>query len=176
MKKYSVLAVTGFFMIIFFQNCGKPPATIEMEQPQAGIVSSNQQFNKYSVQEFSVLSLWDFHHNRFLDLNLESGQMIAYEQGGQVRGETFQLPSEKMVELDSILNSAEVCEPVINPQDREDRMCSMAYRYPYAILMDQGQEIRLGEKADSCDVPADICGDKAKQLQSWVAGVVNSLK
>lgn len=176
MKKYTVLAATGFFMVLFFQNCGKPPSTMDMEQAQAGIVSPAQNFNKYSASEFSVLSLWDFNHSRFLDLDRQSGRIVAYEQGGQVQGETFQLPPEKLSELERILDSAEVCEPIINPEDRQDQMCSMAYRYPYAILVEQGQEIRLGEKADSCDIPSDICGEKAKELQSWVSEVVNSFK
>lgn len=175
MKKYSVIAVTGFFLVLFFQNCGAPPANMDAET-QAGLSPSGQQYNKYSVQEFPTLSLWDFNHNRFLDLDLQSGQMVAYEQGGQVRGETFQLRPQQIEELQSILDSAEICEPIIDPQDREGRMCSMAYRYPYAILLAQGEEVRLGEKADSCDLPVDLCGDKAKILQGWVTKTVNSLE
>lgn len=170
-KKYSVLGALGFFLVLFFQNCGKAPNS-DGGFP-AGV--SAQQYNKYTAEGFSTLSMWDYVRNRFLDLNLETGEVIAFEEAGDVRGESFQLSAEKLSEVKAILQGAEICEPVINPEDREGRLCAMAYRYPYAVFMEQGEEVRLGEKADSCDIPIDLCGEKATQLQSWTKSYVESL-
>ena len=174
MKKYSILGMWCFVLVLFFQNCGKPPGVSESESA-IGVVSSAQQYNKYSLVGFPTLSIWDYQKFRYLDLDLASGQMIAFEQNGQVRGETYQLPEAKLTEVRSLLEGAEVCEPLVNLEDREGRVCSMAYRYPYAILADKGEEIRLGEKTDGCDVPVDLCGDRATQLQSWSRSVIEAL-
>jgi hypothetical protein len=174
MKKYTMMGVASFFLVVFFQNCGKPPATTDSTS-QVGVTTSNQQYNKYSAEGFSTLSLWDYLQNRYLDLNLKTGQMVAFEEGGQVAGQTYQLPADKLAEVQNLLKEAQVCEPVINPAELEGRVCTMAYRYPYAVLVEKGEEIRLGEKTDGCDVPVDLCGDQASQLQSWTRSVVEHL-
>ncbi len=174
MKKYTMLGISGFFLIFFFQNCGAPPATTDSPH-SAGVISSNQQFNKYAVDDFPVLSMWDYKQLRYLDLDLSTGQMVAYEENGQTRGDSFQLPAEKLSELKTLLQSAEVCEPIVNLEERANRMCTMAYTYPYAILSDKAGEIRLGEKTDGCDVPVDLCGEKAAQLLTFTQSIVESL-
>jgi hypothetical protein len=174
MKKYTVLASLGLFLMMFFQNCGKPPSGAN-SQELTGVALPNQQYNKYEVGSPQKISLWDFNHARFLDLDLKSGQMVAYEQGGQMRGETFQVSPERMSELQGILNGAEICEPIVSAKSSEDQMCAMVYRYPYATMMGQGDEVRLGEATSGCDIPTDLCGEKAKQLQSWSKSLVDSL-
>ena len=174
MKKYTVLGSLGLFMIIFFQNCGKPPSSGN-SQELTGINPANQQYDKYAVGNPQTLSLWDFKQARFLDLDLATGKMVAFEQGGQVRGDTYQVSEAKMSELNSILANAEICEPIINEKSSEGRICTMEYRYPYATMMGQGDEVRLGEKTNGCDVPTDLCGSKADQLQAWSKALVESL-
>lgn len=174
MKKYTGIGVASFFLVLFFQNCGKPPASSDTS-PQTGITSANQQYNKYAVEGYSTLSLWDYIQNRYLDLDLKTGQIVAFEEAGQVRGDTYQLAADKLTEVQGILKNSEICEPVINPADLEGRVCTMAYRYPYAVLSDKGDEVRLGEKADGCDVPIDLCGAQAANLQTWTRSVVESL-
>jgi len=174
MKKYTVLVSLGLFMVMFFQNCGKPP-TAGTAQELAGVTPSNQQYNKYAVGSPESLSLWDFIHARFLDLDLATGKMVAFEQGGQVRGESYQVPPEKMTELRSILSGAEICEPIISDKASEDQMCTMIYRYPYATMIGHGDEVRLGEVTNGCDLPTDLCAEKAAQLQTWSKALVESL-
>lgn len=173
MKKYTVLVVFTFFLVLLFQNCGKVPSKGDSKSTSG--ISSNQQYNKYSAEGFTTLSLWDYLHNRFLDLNLNTGEIIAFEEAGNIRGETFQLSTEQLAQVKGILQGAEICEPIINIQDLEGRICTMAYRYPYSVLMSQGEEVRLGEKTDGCDVPVDLCGEKADQLQSLTQSIVESL-
>jgi hypothetical protein len=175
-KKYALLSSLAIFMIIFFQNCGKPQQlSNQVSDSTVGVISANQQFNKYSTEGFSSISLWDFKHYRFLDLNMKTGRMVAFEEAGQVRGETYQLPAEKIAELQVIMQDSEICEPIVKSEDFEGRMCTMAYRYPYAILFEQGEEVRLGEKTDGCDVPVNLCGQKAEQLEVWTKSVVQAL-
>jgi hypothetical protein len=173
MRKYTVLGSLALFMIIFFQNCGKPPAD-SASQELAG-VTRNQQYSKYSVGNFQTLSMWDFIHARFLDLDMASGKISAFDPGGNPTGQSYQLSAEQSSKLQSILSGAEVCLPVPEDKASEDQMCTMVYRYPYATMIGQGQEVRLGEETNGCDAPVDLCGDKAKQLQAWSKSLVESL-
>ena len=95
MKKYTVLAASSFVLVLLFQNCGKPPGNSENSN-LTGVSASNQQYNKYSVGNFSTLSLWDFLNGRFLDLNMQTGEIAAFDEGGQVPGQVYQLPPEKL--------------------------------------------------------------------------------
>lgn len=175
-KQYAVLMSLGLFILIFFQNCGKPQQILnQSSEPSAGAMPANQQFNKYSTEGFGSLSLWDFKSYRFLELDMKSGRMVAYEEAGQIRGETYQLTSEKLNQLQVIMQGAEICEPIVKPEDFEGRICTMAYRYPYAILMAKGEEVRLGEKSDGCDIPVNLCGSKAEQLEVWTKSVIDAL-
>jgi hypothetical protein len=76
MKKYTVMLSLGLFLVMFFQNCGKPPSSGN-SQEMTGVSPAAQQFNKYSIGSFQTLSLWDFKKARFLDLDMASGQMVA---------------------------------------------------------------------------------------------------
>lgn len=173
--KYKVLVIPAFFMILFFQNCGKAPIP-QGDALHTGVVEANApQYNKYSVDGYKTLSLWDVNTHRFLDLNLQTGEILAFEEAGQTTGSRYQLTEAQMTELRSILNSAEICEPIVKPEDLEGRVCTMQYHYPYATLMDQGEEVRLGEKTSGCDIPVDLCGTKAKDLKDWAVSTVSSL-
>ena len=174
MKKYSILGLFSLLLVLTFQNCGQAPNAWDTKAAGAA-TPSNQQYNKYAVEGFSTLSLYDMANHRFLDLNLSNGQVVAFEEAGQVRGETYQISDEKLSEVNSILAGAEICEPVVDSRDLEDRMCTMEYGYPYSILSDRVEEVRLGERASGCDIPVDLCGDKAKQLRASVKSIVESL-
>lgn len=174
MKKYSVLVSLAAFLVIFFQNCGKPPG-IDSNNESVGVGPSNQQFNKYEVGKFSTISLWDFLKSRFLDVNIDSGVITAYEQGGQVQGANFQLPQDKLNDLKAILTGAEICEPLEEEKSSEAMMCTMVYTYPYATLISNQDQVKLGEKTNGCDTPVDLCGKKAEALQAWARAVVESL-
>jgi hypothetical protein len=177
MKKYSAFGAAIFCLVLLFQNCGKAPSvTLDNgTTTNTGVSSGAQIYNKFSAESFSTLSLWDFVRNRYLDLDIKTGQVAAFEEAGQVRGESFTLPPERMTELHGILAGAEVCEPVVDDAVLKDQVCTMAYRYPYATLVERGEEVKLGEKTDGCDIPVDLCDSKAEQLQKWTRSVVEAL-
>jgi len=171
MKKYAILGVM-VLLTLSFQNCGK------VNQGDMGNDANGNppaQYNKYSTADYSTLSLWDYARYQYLDLDLQSGQIVAFEEAGQVRGKTYQLKADVLAEAQQIMAGAEICEPVINSTDIENRVCTMNYRYPYAILVQQGDEARLGEITSGCDVPVDLCGDKAQKLHQWVTNIVDHL-
>jgi hypothetical protein len=167
------LAVIGFVLVLSFQNCSQAP------QPGGKDVGAGEAsaptYNKYSVSSYSTLAVWDYVRSQYLDVNLQTGEMVSYAEAGQVRGETFCVPLAQMKELHQILNSAEVCEPIVNSQELAGQVCTMQYRYPYASLVDKSDEVRLGEKTNGCDVPIDLCGDKAQQLKNWTKSIVSNL-
>ncbi len=178
MKKYTILGSLGLFLLIFFQNCGKPPSADSSAEMAGVSTSTPQQYNKYAVGDFEVLSLWDFKKARFLELNLSTGVITAFDPAGKPQGVTYNVPSNKMLDLQVILKGAEICEPIsdeMSASSSSEQVCAMVYRYPYATMIGQGDEVRLGEKTSSCDVAVDLCGDKAAQLQAWVQALVLSL-
>lgn len=168
MSKFSVLVIL-VLMIASFQNCGKvQKADISSSSP-----STNTQYNKFSVEEYKVLSLWDYKRMQYLDVDLRTGEIKVFEEAGQASGPTYQLKSEELAVAQATLASAQICEPVVRVETGE--VCSMSYRYPYAILVDKGDEVRLGEMNTGCDIPIDLCDDKGAQLKSWSSHIVEHL-
>jgi hypothetical protein len=168
--KYSVLLSLAAFMIIFFQNCGKPP-TVSSNGDSS---TPSQTFNKYEVNGFQTISVWDEPKQRFLDVDINSGSVQAFEQAGRVPGATYQLGDIELSQLKSILQKAEVCEPLAQ-EHQKNMACTMIYVYPYATLVSPNQQMKLGEKMSGCDIPVDLCGDKSAQLKAWSQGVVEGL-
>lgn len=168
MSKFSVLVVL-VLMIASFQNCGKVQQTdIASNSP-----SPNTQYNKFSVEEYKVLSLWDYKRMQYLDIDLKSGEIKVFQEAGQAAGPTYQLNDAELAVAQATLASSQICEPVVRVETGE--ACTMSYRYPYAILVDKGDEVRLGEMTTGCDIPVDLCDDKAAQMKSWSSHIVEHL-
>lgn len=173
----SIIAGLAAFMVVFFQNCGKPPSATSTGE-NTGLTSEetggNSNFNKIQIAQLDSISLWDEARQRFLNIDVSSGSIQAFEQAGRIPGATYQLSPEQQSSLSAILSQAEACEPVDKAQ-KKYYMCTMVYGYPYATLISSSQELKLGEKASGCDVPVDLCGEKAQQLKSWSQAVVDGL-
>ncbi len=165
----SLSAIT--VLILSFQNCAKTtvPTTSDVN---GGPVSPPVKYNKYSVNEFTTMSLWDESRSRFLDLDLSNGQVAAFEEAGQVRGESYCLKDEQLVAAQTILSGAEICEPVVDAEQAQGQMCAMLYDYPYVTMVSQANQAKLGERTSSCDAPVDLCGQKAQQLRSWYVNII----
>ncbi len=173
-KQYSIVIGLAAFLVVFFQNCGKPPAS-QSSGESSGVTSVDQKFNKYQVAGLNTVAVWDDSKQRFLDVDLSNGSVQAYEQAGRVAGATYQLSNEQLVSLKGILQQAEVCEPVEKSAQQKDIACTMVYVYPYATLVSQNQQTKLGEQTSGCDVPVDLCDDKSNQLKDWSKSLVDSL-
>lgn len=165
MRQYFIAAAMLVVMMAF-QNCGKAGDTAFT----SGDLSSTAPMNKIRADQFSSLVMTDASTAEFLEVNLNNGLINAYDDRGIATGERYCLGERDRLQLDELLKGADVCEPVAQP-DGEN--CMMVYQYPYASLKSASQEIRLGEKRHGCEIPVDLCGERAAQLKSLVQGLLS---
>jgi len=170
MRKWT-LVVGGFLLILSFQNCQKASV-----QNVASDTSKSFDYQKSSTASFQTLQMWDYDQGRTVDVDVSSGKMSVYLNYGADRGADYCLSDSERQQLQSILASAEVCQPVLPAEQYTNQECTQLYRYPYAVLVDQGTEVRLGEMTNGCDVPTDLCGANAAALQNYVQGVLQTLE
>ncbi len=176
-KKVSILIGCAAFMIVFFQNCGKAPSVTSNSSETSGVagLTTNQpQYNSYAISNVSKVSIWDEEKQRFIQIDLDTGDALAMERAGEVPGEKILVTNVELADLKSILSQADVCDP-IKKENSEGKMCSQNYEYPYAKFHGKSQEISLGEKVNSCSVPVDLCGEKASQLKKWSIDFIKAL-
>jgi hypothetical protein len=174
MKKYAAFAVL-LGILVSYQNCAPQngawsgsPAELTTEVPSS--------YNQIPVQNFQTLSVWDAPRAQFLDVDLGSGKVAAFVDGGQTPGDHYCLTPELLSSLKSILAAAQVCVPVVDAKQLANQMCAQNYTYPYASLMGNGMtEYRLGEKRDSCEAPVDLCGNAADNLRAWASDFLSRL-
>lgn len=174
MKKFSVL-LGLFILIVSFQNCAQ--RRVDLEQSDTSGLPSNKSTGEViemPITEVKKVVLWDSSGMQFLDLDLSNGRMTAFEEGGTVLGKNYCLSSNELSEVKTILLNASVCEPRLDPQ-LKDQVCTMLYQYPYASIDTGKNEYRLGEMTSGCDLPTDLCGDKASMLKNFVSSVISTL-
>lgn len=171
------LIFTAFFslLMISFQNCSQHNFATQ----SASSAASTAQVKSTGSQpatEFSQLALWDNQNQQILDVNLVSGEMVAYEDYGSVRGEKYCMTADELKEVKAILANSSVCVPDVDLKDAKEQMCAMLYQYPYASLSNSKDEVRLGERTSGCDLPADLCEDKGAMLKNFSAAVLKNLE
>ena len=159
-------------LILSFQNCAKSPQDNGVADPGETPIT----FNKVPASDYKSMTLWDYDNGQFLDLDLKTGRMTAFEEYGYVRGDQFCLSETEKTTLAEIMENAEICNPKNNGTSMQDQACSMVYRYPYASLTNGSEEIKLGEKTNGCELPIDLCGEKGQLLKKFVASVVATIK
>lgn len=165
MRQY-LIAGAILVVMMAFQNCGKSTD----QAFTAGELSSPYTMNKSRADQFSSLVMTDASSANFLEVDLSSGQIHGYDDRGIATGARYCLGDRDRLQLDELLKGAEVCEPVSQPQGEN---CVMIYQFPYASLKSAGREVALGEKHHGCQVPTDLCGDRAGQLKSLVASLLS---
>lgn len=179
MKKKLVFFIATFLIIVSFQNCGQAPQISNSESSESK-TSTDGSYNKYSTEGVESLVMWDFQRQQFLDLNLNSGKVLPFEQyGSEVAKATEQVDKcaspEDLQRLQQILQESIICEPVVQADQLKDKVCTMVYEYPYASLVGGGDEVKLGERTSGCDQPVDLCGDKATLLKQFVTSFIQNL-
>lgn len=167
MRQYFIAAAMLVVMMAF-QNCGKAGDTAFT----AGDLSSTAPMNKIRADQFSSLVMTDASSAQFLEVNLNSGQIHGFDDRGIATGARYCLGERDRLQLDELLKGADVCEPLAQP---EGENCMMVYQYPYASLKSAGHEVRLGEKHHGCQIPVDLCGERAAQLKSLVQGLLQRM-
>lgn len=168
MRKLVVL-IGVLSLIVSFQNC----APQNQSSPMSGEAPAT--YEKYSALPADQVTFWDYEKYRYVDVDLASGMMSTFEKLGEERGEIYCMKSDELSQLHAILDSADVCEPVLE-QVQEGKVCTMLYSYPYASLKTSGSEIRLGERISGCDIPVDLCEEKASQFRNFVGSIVQNLE
>jgi hypothetical protein len=157
-------------VVLTFQNCAKPQNLETAGQP-IGVVT----YNKTPVSNYSHIALFDGISRpfKYWNLDLVSGEASAVNESGGNLGSRICLGPSKLQELSQILDQAEVCEPIL--KDSTGVLCTQEYAYPYAVLSENADQVGLGEKADGCAGVIDLCGQKSKQLQSFVSGIISNI-
>jgi hypothetical protein len=175
MKRSLSLIVFMTILVFSFQNCSNSNFATS-SQSAGGVAASNKSGSMVPATEFNRFMIWDNEHQQILEVDLQNGEMIAFEDYGNVRGEKYCLTPSELSEVKTILSSSSVCIPDIEEKaEKEQQMCAMLYQYPYASLANKQDEYRLGEKTSGCDVPSDLCGDKGPMLKNFTTFVIRNL-
>lgn len=176
MRRLIFITISAF-ILIQFQNCSKhDSSSSDSVSSTSGKISNNQEYDLISTKEFRKLVLWDHIKAQFVDLNLDNGKMIAYEEYGSVRTDQFCLTSEELQKANQIMSASDICDPKVSLDEPQEVMCSMMYVYPYVTLISPVKELKLGEMTSGCDKPTDLCGENAAKLKEFVSSVISSLE
>lgn len=165
-KLFALFAVVAIFLS--FQNCSR-------KGDHAAILESTRQpadAQKLSVEGFREILFYDPQNGVQYELDISSGKIKVMNDNGIDQGTENCLSDAQKDELGQILAQAEICEP--HQQANSDRVCAQSYQYPYAAFINGGTVIRLGEKKDSCSIPADLCGDKGQKLRTFSQELVKN--
>lgn len=174
MRQRLIVLIGGVLLVFSFQNCQK--SNLNLESSPAVQNSKNVEYNKSSAADYSVLQLWDYENGKTFDLDLASGRVAAYADFGSNREQDLCFTPELRDELAQIMKDSEVCQPVFAEDYFKDRICTQNYRYPYAVLVHGGDQVKLGEETSGCDIATDLCADKAEQLQQFVKKVLPQMQ
>ena len=172
MSKKWFYICSGLAMIVFFQNCSKSNLDAPTSTPES---NTPTEFSKSSAADFPVVQLWDYENGKTMDLDVATGRIAVFLNFGSDRGQDLCLSEAEKTEIQGLMQQAEICAPVLPAEQFLNKQCTMSYRYPYAVLVDGSVEVRLGEKTNGCDVPVDLCGTKAQDLQNFVGRILQSV-
>lgn len=167
MKQYMVAAAILVVMMAF-QNCGQAPGSNAFSTGSNEIPAN--QMTKIKADQFTSVVMTDADKARFLEVDIASGKVNGFDDRGISTGDHFCIGERDRAQLEDLLKAAEVCEPAAAAPQGEN--CMMVYKYPYAQLKNSSHEVNLGEKHNGCEVPADLCGDRAVHLKSLVDSLV----
>ena len=188
-----------FFLLIFgFQNCAQSPQDFasssrnQLEQASESesslaAVDLNQKVERIEVPESpeleqalrgvsskSTFSGESLFISQTLFIYPQTGLIdVVNSQTGEKLGQNFCLKPDQMNQLQGILAAARICE-AINVED-SSQMCTMDYEFPYAKLYLLNQKVNLGEKFSGCHRGADLCGDYANLMRSFIFEVKSQL-
>lgn len=172
MKKYIALAGV-MLMILSFQNCAQRNVALDSSADSA---ASGIGMDVTPAKNLNKVVIWNPDKQQYIDVSLETGKMVAFEEFGQVRGDKFCLTQSELSELQTILQNSSICEPKVSLEAAKDQVCTEIYKYPYASLVQGSREFRLGEMNSGCDKPVDLCGDNAAMLKNFSTAILKNLE
>ena len=165
-------------LVLSFQNCSQPglnptgeqasqypnsPQKIALDTAEQMIVINNSNLSGLSDEAYSI--------------DLSNGMVIpgSLEGVGTPSSKSFCATQEQLEELKVLLSSSEVCVPPVKVLD-ENQICTLEYQYPYATLVSDKLELKLGEKKGGCDQEIDLCGQQKELLRGWISHLLTQLK
>lgn len=160
-------AVVIILPLVVFQNCAQPAslsADTGLQGQNAGL-----EYNKISTSHIRSLVLTDLAQRRDLEVNLDTGVIVPSNGGARLC-----LPQQDLSSIVNLLNSSEICEPVLK-SNVADMVCTAIYKFPYAELRSTSAAFKLGEKLNGCDSELDLCGQAAGQLKTIVTDILSRL-
>jgi hypothetical protein len=166
MKKIAAILGLGL-LILSFQNCSSPELVAQGQDEREVI------YDKIKAVPVTDIVFWDESRGLRLDVNLSTGVMTAFEEMGQVRGETYCLPENAKLTLNEILADANIClpEPTAIPE-----VCAQVYHAAYASLTIGTKSYNLDERLDSCTPAVDLCDPQAQVLKAFVQNTLLQLE
>ena len=165
--------VIAICLIIFsFQNCQKS----NLSTTDAGKAATPAEFQKSLASVYPVVQLWDYQQGNTYDVDIQTGRIAVYSNFGNNRETDLCLSEAQKNQVQVLIKDAQICIPDIPAEQFVGKDCSMSYEYPYAILVNGADSVRLGEKTNGCDVPTDICGDaQAQAMKDFSQTVLSSV-
>lgn len=181
LNKAKISAILVFFLTLFwFQNCGQvnkddtlggQATALETSRESTSSVDTNNlksmtyQFTEAQVQDRGGGRIVEVPTTQIMTINLQQG--IYTFQGAD---EEYCLNNADKSEIQSILSSASICET--KPENSET-VCAEIYKVPYATLVYENDEIRLGEGTSSCHL-VDLCESYPQMLKGVLADLKNN--
>jgi hypothetical protein len=128
------------------------------------------------------MKVFDSDNSRFLEINMIDGEILTVEQFGENQADDiYCLPPKELTAVKNIVISAQYCQSEgadasTQSEMQKPELCAQVYTFPYAILVKEANEIRLGEMHTSCDTTVDLCADRGAALRKFTAELVTNLK
>lgn len=181
LNKAKISAILVFFLTLFwFQNCGQVKKddtlgssinVLETSRESTSSVDTNNL--KSMTYQFIETQEQDRGGGRIIEVPTTQIMTINLQQGTysfQGSDEQYCLNNADKSEIQSILSSASICET--KPENSET-VCAEIYKVPYATLVYENDEIRLGEGTSSCHL-VDLCESYPQMLKGLLADLKNN--
>jgi len=177
MKKYgAIFAFT--ILVVSFQNCSQPGVG-----PVGAFNSQNPDSSKKvaldSAEQMIVINNVELSglRDEAYSIDLNNGMIVpgSFEGHSVPSSKSFCATQEQIEELKILLSTSEVCVPPAK-EVPENQICTLEYQYPYATLLSEKLELKLGEAKGGCDESVDLCGQQKELLRGWISHLLSELK
>ncbi|MFZ4405565.1 MAG: hypothetical protein ACOYOK_15835 [Pseudobdellovibrionaceae bacterium] len=135
---------------------------VEIELPAQPVSRADVVANNQKLDRSALLVTIDIESKEIEISDSESGQLIDNQKRC--------LSADEKEELLSILQTADLCKAKDQQTVTNDgQLCTALYKAPYASLIKaNGDDLRLGEAFNGCEVKQDLCGDHSSMLKGFI--------
>lgn len=176
MKSLTGLIAFSVVVLFAFQNCNKAAFHSEMAGRNLDVTIEKLNVGELNVGAIQLFipdskvvtqsgSTYQLKYNKILEINLDSGEMIASNDVDADVGQ-YCVPAEVMTEMTDMLKSAQICRE--QQSLAAGTVCATVLVNPYAKLLTSGSDVNLTDKSNPCGFRADLCGDAKVQFQDMI--------